>query len=137
MLPPVATLVAALAGAGSRFFSSQPPLLAADNPDVGKVCHAIKTLSSMYQLFADQLATHAPGRTQDAPPLLPWPPLPHEILGVDILGPPFSSRPPNNNHQAWEELLQSATAKALEPWLRLEKGNKKLHDGAEGAWANM
>lgn len=60
---------------------------------------------------------------------LPWPPLPHEMLGIDILGPPFSfSRPPNNNFRDWESSLQAATATALEPWLSLEKDNKELHE---------
>ncbi|KAK3291181.1 uncharacterized protein B0H64DRAFT_446419 [Chaetomium fimeti] len=103
---------------------------AADNPDVAKVCHAIKTLSSVDQALASRLAKNAHGKTQGGPPL-PWPPLPHDLLGVDILAPPFSSHPAENNYVAWQETLETTTAAALEYWLRPGVGDKEIHDAAE------
>jgi hypothetical protein len=121
-----ATLLAAVAS-GSIFSGSRFPS-AADNPDVARVCHAIETLSYLDQDLTNRLLRDVhPGRSDNDSPL-PWPLLPHELLGVDISKQPFSSSPPNKNLAAWEESLEVATTKALEPWLRLERGNKKLHD---------
>jgi hypothetical protein len=121
-------LAAALAGGASlRLLQLRHP---SDNlnTQVAEVCQIIRTLSSVDQALADQLMRHAYPQTPGVSPL-PWPPLPHEILRVDIFSPPFSlSSPPNHNHVAWETSLQVATTTALEPWLVLEKGNKELHN---------
>ncbi|KAK4153790.1 hypothetical protein C8A00DRAFT_15041 [Chaetomidium leptoderma] len=108
--------------------SKTQPLLESENPDVAKVCQAIKTLASLDQTLTTRLVRHGtPLQAPDTSPL-PWPPLPHEILGVDIFAAPFSSRPPNNNYLAWESSLKAATATALEPWFRLERGNSRFHN---------
>lgn len=119
-------LAAALAGGASlRLLQPRHP---SHNPQVAEVCQIIRTLSSMDQALADQLMRHAYPQTPGVTPL-PWPPLPHEILRVDIFSPPFSlSSAPNHNHKAWEASLRVATVAALEPWLVLERGNKELHD---------
>ncbi|KAH6640207.1 hypothetical protein F5144DRAFT_639680 [Chaetomium tenue] len=101
------TLTQSLVWAG--FMS--PALRAADDTNVAKV-------------------KQAHDQTQDGPPLL-WPPLPHDLLGVDILASPFSSSPADGNYPAWQQSLETATAEALEPWLRPGVGNKELHDAAE------
>lgn len=111
-------------------FTSPPALRAADNPDVDKVCHAIKTLSSVDQTLASRLTKQAHGQIQDGPPL-PWPPLPHDLLGVDILASPFSSPPADKNIPGWEQSLKAATAAALEYWLQPGLGDKELQDAAK------
>jgi hypothetical protein len=119
-------LAAALAGGASlRLLQPRHPI---DNPEVADVCQIIRTLSSMDRALADQLMRHAYTQTPGVSPL-PWPPLPHEILRVDIFSPPFSlSSAPNENYLTWETSLRVATTTALEPWLVLERGNKELHD---------
>ncbi|GAB1320042.1 hypothetical protein MFIFM68171_10252 [Madurella fahalii] len=50
------------------------------------------------------------------------------MLGIDILGPPFSSMPPNNNIPAWEESLRMATTTALKAWMRSETAEDEVRD---------
>jgi hypothetical protein len=82
-----ATLLAALVSGQTMFSGSRVPH-AGDNPDVDRVCHAIKTLSSMDQSFANRLLRHAHPAGPDSASPPPWPPLPHEVLNVDIMSPP-------------------------------------------------
>lgn len=102
------TLTQSLVWAG--FMS--PALRAADDTNVAKVCHAIKTLSSVDQVLASRQVKQSHGQIQDGPPL-PWPPLPHDLLGVDILASPFSPPPADGNFPAWQQSLETATAEAL------------------------
>jgi hypothetical protein len=110
----VGAFLLALANGGWLFVGATP-LRAANDENVAKVCMIIEVLSSYDESVTNRLIRQVYPDMLTALPL-PWPLLPHEILGLDIAAPPFSLQPINNNMDAWELSLQQATAPAMGRW---------------------
>lgn len=95
-----------------------------DNLDTTRasLCGHLSILENQNQmLISDVWATVHPHRSdRTTHGALPWPPLPHELLGLDLQRYPFSNGPPHassGSHANWErELKREVVLNGIEPW---------------------